>query len=184
MKQIRTFFLLLVMFSLACQMPIRAAQQDQTPIPVTTEAAGQVEEQLATAAVELEQTGQVTVSFSEAQLTSFFAQQLPTSGDVVLTDPQVKLRDGKIEVTGKASIGSLSTDALVILQPYIDQGNLRFSIEEGKLGGLPMPDVTLNFLADTINQNMDYFTTLNGRKFWLEEITIADGTMTLTGRLE
>jgi len=184
MKQIRTFLLLLILFSLACQMPIRAAQQDQTPIPVSTEAAGQFEEQLATAAAELEQTGQVTVVFTETQLTSYFTQQLPTSGDVVLTDPQVFLRDGKIQVTGKASVGSLSTDTMVILQPYIDQGNLRFTIEEGKFGSIPMPDVTLNFLSETINQNMEYFTTLNGRKFWLETITIADGLMTLSGSLE
>ena len=184
MKHIRTFLLLLVMFSLACQMPISAAQQDQTPIPVTTEAAGQFEEQLATAAAELEQTGQVTVIFSESQLTSFFAQQLPTSGDVILTDPQVILREGKIEVTGKASVGSISTDAMVILQPYIDQGNIRFTIDEGKFGSIPMPDVTLNFLSETINQNMDYFTTVNGRKFWLEAITIADGLTTLSGSLE
>jgi uncharacterized protein YpmS len=184
MKPIRTFLLLLVLFSLACQMPIRAASQDSTSIPISTEAAGQFEDQLATASAELEQTGQVTVIISETQLTSYFAQQLPSSGDVVLTDPQVRLRDGIIEVTGIASVGSLTTDAMVILQPYIEQGNLRLSIQEAKFGAVPIPDAILETLTETLNQNLDNFTTVNGRKFWLETITVADGSMTLSGSLD
>jgi tight adherence protein B len=53
MKQIRNFLVMLGLFSLACQMPIRPAQQEQTPIPVTTEAAGQFEEQLSTAGIRM-----------------------------------------------------------------------------------------------------------------------------------
>jgi uncharacterized protein YpmS len=186
MKQIRTFFLILVLFSLACQMPIRAAQQEQeqTPIPVATEAAGQLEDQMATAAAELEQTGQVTVTISEAQLTAFVAEQLSANGGDVLTDPQVKLRNGKIEVTGKASVGFLTADAIVILQPYAEQGKLRLSIEEAKFGAVPIPDATLDTLTNTLNQNLDNFTTVNGREFWLETVTVEDGFMTLSGNLE
>lgn len=184
MKQIRSFLVLLGLFSLACQMPIRAIQPEPTSIPVSTEAAGQFEDTLATAAAELEQTGQVTVIISETQLTSFVAQQLPANDEYVLTDPQVILRDGNIEVTAIASVGSLSTDAVVILQPYVEQGNLRLSIVDGKFGAIPIPDAILVTLTETLNQNLDYFTTVNGRKFWLETISIADGSMTLSGSLE
>ena len=184
MKRFSAFLILLVLTSLACQMPIRAiSTQTPTLIPVSTEAVGQMENQMATAAAELEQTGQVTVTFTETQLTSYFAQQLSTSGEMMLTDPQVILANDTIEVTGTAAVGKLKSNTQIILEPYADQGNLRMTILEAKFGKLPVPDAILKTLTNTLNQNLDNLTSINGQKFWLETIEIADGTMTLSGRL-
>ncbi len=184
-KRLTLFVLLLLLTGLACQAPVRlAATETPSPIPVTTEAAGELESRLATAAAELETTGQVTVTFTENQITSYIVQQLAATQETRLSDPQVTLQDGLIEVTGKVSVSLIKANARIVLEPYVDQGDLRMAIREAKFGSIPIPDATLEELTATLNQNLSEFTSINGRKFRLEVITITDGTMTLSGKLD
>jgi hypothetical protein len=183
MKRIGAFITILILTSLACQLPLRrSATPEPTPIPVSTEAAGQVEDQLATAAAELEQTGSVTITFTEAQITSYIANKMIASNQDFFQNPQVLLQDGAIDISGQAKIGMLSSKARLVLEPYADQGNLYIRIRSGKFGSIPVPDATLQSLSETINQNLNELITVNGQKFWLESIQISNGTMTLSGR--
>ncbi len=185
MKKMITFLLLLILTSLACSLPFRgSATVEPTSIPVSTAAAGEVEDQMATAAAELEVNGQVSVILTDTQLTSYIAQKLALNEDSPLTNPQVILQNGQIEVTGKATIGILTAPATIILEPYANQGNLGITIKEAKLGSVPLPQSTLDSISQTLNENLNDLITIRGDKFYLETIAISDGSLTLSGHLQ
>jgi uncharacterized protein YpmS len=184
MKKLLVLMVVLILASLACQLPGRAASIAQPTIVVSKEAAGEVENQLATAAADLNDTGLVTVVFTESQLTSYITEKIADQPDNPIQNPQVLLRDGTIEVTGKAKVGILSTVARLVLEPFANQGNLGVDIREAKLGSLPFPDSTLESISQTLNQNLNDLITVRGDKFYLETISVNDGTLTLSGRLQ
>ncbi|HMN58855.1 MAG TPA: hypothetical protein PJ988_00740 [Anaerolinea sp.] len=184
MKKIAILFAILILASLACQLPSRAAPTEQPTVPVSTEAAGEAESVLATAAAELRASGKVSVTLTETQLTSYIAQRIAAQPDSPIQDPQVILQNGEIEITGKAKVGILSANASIILEPYADNGNLRVNIRGAKFGSVPVPDATIESLSQTLNQNLNDLITIQGEKFYLETIAIADGTLTLSGTLQ
>ncbi len=200
MKKILLLFALLLLTSMACQMPIRAAA---TPEPerilVSGEASAQLQEILATAVAHLQETGSVAVTITEVQLTSYLSEKLASQTDSPLQEPQIRLVDGLIEVTGKASAGPITANATILLEPVAVNGSLNIAIKEANFGSIPLPESTLNSLTDTINQNIGSLATLNNQSFYLDTIAIANhavrsenwryiryanGTMTLSGRLQ
>jgi len=184
MKKITILFVILILASLACSLPTRTAPTDEPTVPVSTEAAGEAESVLATAAAELRTSGKISVTLTETQLTSYIAQRIAAQPDSPIKDPQVILQNGEIEITGKASVGILSANASIILEPFANNGNLGVTIREARFGSVPVPDSTIESLSQTLNQNLNDLITIQGEKFYLETIEIGDGTLTLSGTLQ
>lgn len=184
MNKILLLIMLLAFTAMACQAPLRiAATSEPERIVISGEASAEVEQILATAVAELQQTGSVTLSLTEVHLTSYLAEKLAAQPDNPLQNPQIFLRNGVIELTGETSIGDLTANTSLILEPYADQGDFRVSIQEANFGSIPIPEGALNTLADTINQNLGALVTVNGQKFNLQSVVITDGVITLSGNL-
>src|SRR4051794_25865324 len=66
-----------------------------SPIPVSSESAGQLEGAWSTA-VASSNNGQITVVMTEQQLTSYAALKLTNDANAPIKDPQIYLRDGKM----------------------------------------------------------------------------------------
>lgn len=179
------FFLsvLLLSIGLACSLPLRGTQPPSTAIMASGEAAAELESNVATAVAQLEQTGSASLTISENQLTSYLAVKLASQPDSPIQNAQIRLGNGSIQLTGQMSLSSLSTDLSLTMQPYIDQGNLQVTIQEGQIGSLPLPEATLKTLTQTINQEMVGLVTFQGQQLKLESISIDDGSMTLKGVL-
>lgn len=185
MKPVYFLMTLLVLVGLACSLPVNRSndkQLDSTEVPVVVGPA--LEDQMATAAAELSATGQVTVVFTEAQLANYMAERLSTNTDAPLVNPQVLLRDGQIVVSGDLTVAFVKATATFTLRPYIDNGRLQVELVDAKMGSIPIPDDTLTTLTNTINQNLSGLTTIENRQFTLEQVVVADGTITLSGRLD
>ncbi|GAP06275.1 MAG TPA: DUF2140 domain-containing protein [Anaerolinea thermolimosa] len=183
MKPILFLSVLLLSTGLACSLPIRTAQPPSTTIIASGEAAAELESNVATAVAQLEQTGTASLTITENQLTSYLAEKLASQPDSPIQNAQVRLENGSIQLTGQMSVSSLTTDLSLTMQPYIDQGNLQVTIQDGKIGSLPIPDATLKTLTQTINQEMPGLVTFHGQQFKLESITMENGSMTLKGML-
>ena len=93
-----SILLLLAAVTLACNLGSR--QTPAPPPPVSTEAVQNLEATLENAADKIRETGEVQLEIDEAQLTSLVAFKLQESGDDLISDPQVYLRDGQIQVFG------------------------------------------------------------------------------------
>lgn len=175
--------LALLLATLACTIHAGGPDIPEQPIPVSTEAAASLEEQIIQAKETAMQTGVLTLQISETQLTSYLALRLQADPEAALRDPQVYLRDGQMRVYGKAYQGNFTANVAVILSVNIDeQGQPRLEITSADFGPFPVPAS----LRDTIQAAFQeaYTGTLGpvATGLRLESIQIADGLMTLSGK--
>jgi uncharacterized protein YpmS len=152
-----------------------------SPIPVSTEAAGQVED-LWQSAIENAQNGEVTVVMTEEQLTSYVAVRLAEQPDPPFDDVQVFLRDGKMTLFGNATLRGITAPAQVVLSVSTTaEGRLQVSIDEADFGPVPVPQSMLETLSDGLNEMMSGDLGPQATGVRITSVAIADGQMSLTG---
>jgi hypothetical protein len=125
----------------------------------------------------------VTLVVTEPQLTSYLAAQLQTQAQPLLTNPQVYLRNGQIQIYGTATQGYFQANILIVVTAGVDsQGQVLIDISTADFGPMPVPAG----LKDTVTAAIqEAYTGAIGPAaigFRLESITVANGTMTIVGR--
>jgi hypothetical protein len=166
--------------ALACSLG-SAPTAPASPIPVSTEAAGELQD-LWQSALENADDGQVTVVMTEEQVTSFVAIRLAEQPDSPFDDVQVFLRDGKMTMQATATVGRLSAPAQVVLSVSTTaEGQLQVDIDEADFGPLPVPQSMLDTLSDRLNEGITGVGGLQASGVRITSIAIADGKMALTG---
>lgn len=172
----------LALASLACDLTVGGPTPPASPIPVSTEAAGELTNMWSAAATAIPAGGEVSVTLTEAQITSFVALKLQEQPDAPIKDVQVFLRDGKIQIFGNAQAGNVKTTALVIIAVTVTpEGAVQFDAEKADFGPLPVPGALLDNLSSTLNEAFtgNLGSTASGLK--ITNVLIADGQMAITG---
>ncbi len=170
---------------LACgpSLGLGAPTPPASPIPVSTEAAGQVEGLWATA-VAGSTNGQVTVVMTELQLTSYAALKLTNDANAPITDPQIFLRNGKLVLYGKVKVNNFSLPAALTLSVApTASGSVSVTIDNADVGPMPVPSSLRQTLADNINQAITQNLGPANVAFKVTEIVIGDGKLTVTGTI-
>ncbi len=173
---------MLALAGLACDLSVGGPTPPGSPIPVSTEAAGELTTLWSDAATTVPQGGEVSITLTEAQLTSFVALRLQTQPDAPLTDVQVFLRDGKIQLFGNAQAGNVKTTALVVVAVTVTpEGTVLFKAEKADFGPLPVPTALLDTVSTTLNEAFtgNIGSTATGLK--ITNLLIADGQMAIRG---
>ena len=191
-KHIFTIFLLTLMLtSLACTVFVGGPDYSDLPtIPVSTEITQSIQDEVARAFEEGMTTGTVTLNFTEAQLTSYIASRLqndPTlqqDNQPLITDPQVYLRDGQMQIYGKTQQSMFAANIGIIVSVGVDEnGQPKIEIVSADFGPLPAPEG----LKDTIEAMVrEAYTGSLGpvaTGLRIDTISIADGIMTISGRI-
>ena len=171
--------------TLACgpSLGLGAPTPPASPIPVSSEAAGQVDGLWATA-VAGSTNGQVTVVMTEAQLTSYAALKLTDVANAPITEPQIFLRNGKLVLYGKIKANNITLPAALTLSVVpTASGSVSVTIDNADVGPLPLPSSLRATLADNINQAIDQNLGPANVAFKVTEIVIGDGKLTVTGKL-
>ena len=185
-RNILLSMLVLILSSLACNLFIGGPEYPQTQIPISTETAGSVEEQLRTAFEDAQQSGIISFTINEAQLTSLVAQRIAADPESsFITEPQVLLRDSEIQIYGKAQQGFLTANIRIALAAVIDaNGQPQILVKAVDFGPLPAPDGLNNTISAMVNEAFTGALGPAATGFRLESIVIADGLMTFTGRIK
>ena len=172
-------FMTLMLAGFACGGPVAVGGPTATyePIPVSTEAVQSLEDKFDSLAAV---SGEATVSITESELTSYFNQQLEAQPDSPFSDPQVYLRDGKINLYVTLTTNNLTANAVIIMNAAIVNNKLAVSIESANLGPLPVPQSVLESLTSTINDRLIALAGNLPTGVGLKSITIADKQLTLT----
>jgi hypothetical protein len=169
--------------SLACNLTIFSPKTPAPPIPVTTEAVQSLEETAQGAFEGFQQGDTVSLVITETQLTSLIALKLQETGFQTLTNPQIYLRDGKIQVFGTVKREDLEAIAEVIVAVTVDSaGQAIFDIESAKLGPVPLPENLTTQLETRLNLIFQQQIASLAPNMIIESILIADGQMTIQGR--
>jgi hypothetical protein len=176
--------LVLVLASLACQINLGGPEIPETTIPVSTEAVLSLTDQWKAAADGALDDGLITLVVNESQVTSLVAFRLMEQEDPVLQNPQVYLRNGKIEVYGIASQGSLTGNVRIVLAVALDDsGTPSLSLESADFGPFPVPDGLLDGFSAMLDEAFTGSVGPAATGLRLESIVIDNGLMAITGRI-
>jgi hypothetical protein len=102
------------------------------------------------------------------------------------TDPQVLLRNGQMQMYGKVKQGMFDANILITMNVGIDEltGQPKIEITSADFGPLPAPEGINAAMNAIINEAFTGSLGPVAVGFRLESIAIADGLMTLTGRIK
>ena len=197
MKRIRTlalplFLLSLVLTSLACTVFVGGPDYSSLPpIPVSAEAAESIKEELRRAFEAGAQTGVITINLTEPQITSYLAARMQSDPTLqqsdkkpLITDPQVYLRDGQMQIYGKTQQGLFAANIGIIVQVGVDaEGKPQIEIVSADFGPFPAPEGLKNAITAMIEEAYTGSLGPVATGLRIETISIANGIMAITGRI-
>jgi|SRR5687767_7162366 len=182
----------LIITSLACTIFVGGPDYSSLPaIPVSAEAAESIKEELRRAFEAGAQTGVMTINITETQITSYLAARLQTDPSLqqsdkkpLMTDPQVYLRDGQMQIYGKTQQGMFTANIGIIVTVGVDaDGQPLIEITSADFGPFPAPEGLKDAITAMVREA--YTGTLGpvATGLRIETISIANGVMTVTGRV-
>jgi hypothetical protein len=175
----------LALASLACTIFVGGPDYPAAPIPVSTEAVASLDDQVHAAQTAAAQSGLLTLTVSETQLTSLLAAKLASDPDPFLRDPQVYLRNNEIQVFGKARQGNFEANVRIVLAANIDaEGKPVITVTSADFGPFPAPEGLNKSISAVIDEAFTGALGPAAVGLRLESITIADGLLTLSGRVK
>lgn len=178
-------FAILSLVALGCRLSVGGPKAPETPEPVTTEAVEQMEENLSEALQSAQQTKTFTYSITENQLNSYLSFQLEEMQDPPLTDPQVVIKNGQIEIYGTVQSGALSGQVMIVVSASVDdQGQPDVNLLSAKIGPLPVPASLLERYADTIDSLVKQNIRRISSDARLTAIEFGDGVLTIKAEVQ
>ena len=181
----------LILASLACTVFVGGPDfSDRTPIPVSNDAAQSLKDEIKRAFEAGVQTGVVTIIITEPQITSILASRLQTdqtlqqNSQPLITDPQVYLRNGQMQIFGKSNQGMFTANIGIIVSVGVDANNApKIDIISADFGPLPAPDGIKEAISAMIQEAYTGSIGPVATGLRVESITIADGLMSIVGRI-
>jgi hypothetical protein len=194
MKKNRSLFLfliILILISLACTVFVGGPDySDRTPIPVSNETADSLKEEIKRAFEAGATTGEVTFTITETQITSVLALRLQTDQNLqqdtkpLITDPQVYLRDGQMQIFGKTQQGMFTANIGIIVSVGVDEnGKPKIEIISADFGPFPAPEGINNAISAMIEEAYVGSVGPVATGLRIQTISIANGIMTISGRI-
>ena len=197
MKNIRglpLFLLTLLLTSLACTVFVGGPDYSSLPpIPVSAEAAQSIQAELQRAiqAAADTGTGVITVNLTEPQITSYLAARLQTDPSLqqsdkkpLITDPQVYLRDGQMQIYGKTQQGFLVANIGIIVSMGVDaNGQPQIDVVSADFGPFPAPEGLKDAITAMVREAYTGSLGPVATGLRIESISTANGVMTVTGRI-
>jgi len=187
------FLLTLLFASLACTVFVGGPDtSDLTPIPVSTEAVDRLKEEIKKSLEAGAGTGEVTINITEEQITSYLAFKLQTDQSLqqsdkqpIITDPQVYLRDGQMKIYGKSHQGMFTANIGIVITIGVDEaGQLKIEITSADFGPFPAPEGLKEALTAMIKEAYTGALGPVATGLRIQTIVIANGVMTITGRIK
>lgn len=182
----------LVLSSLACTVFVGGPDYSSLPpIPVSAEAAASIQEELRRAVEAGAQTGVITVNLTEPQVTSYLAARMQTDPQLqqsdrkpMITDPQVYLRDGQMQIYGKTEQGMFAANIGIIVQVGVDaNGQPLIEITSADFGPFPAPEGLKNAITAMVREAYTGSLGPVATGLRIDTISITGGVMSITGRI-
>ena len=179
------FLATIVLVTLACTMFVGGPEYPEETIPVSAEAVLNLRAQIEAAVLAGAESGVITVQITEEQITSYIALKMAEQQNPPLQEPQVFLRDGQMQVYGKVQRGNFVANVLITLTVTVDElGQPKIEIASADFGPFPAPDGLKKSLTALITEAYTGSLGPVATGFRLDTIYIANGIMTVTGRIK
>src|ERR1043165_7708045 len=186
------FLLSLVLTSLACVVFVGGPDYSSLPpIPVSADAAASIKTEIQRAVEAAAGTGVITVNLTEPQITSYLAARLQTEPSLqqsdkkpLITDPQVYLRDGQMQIYGKTQQGLFTANIGIIVDMGVDaNGQPQIDVASADFGPFPAPKGLKDAITAMVKEAYTGSLGPVATGLRIESISTANGIMTVTGRI-
>src|SRR6266542_2176986 len=187
------FLLSLVLTSLACTIFVGGPDYSSLPpIPVSADALTSLKDEMKRAFEAGAQTGVVTINITEPQITSYLAARLQTDPSLqqsdkkpLITDPQVYLRDGQMQIYGKTQQGLFIANIGIIVNMGVDgNGQPQIDVASADFGPFPAPKGINDAITAMVKEAYTGSLGPVATGLRIESISITGGAMTITGRIK
>lgn len=180
------FIFLLAAMSLSCSIFVGGPEYPAQTVPSSPTDAQALQDMIQQAMLTGAETGVITLQISESQLTGFIAQKLSQQTDPPFTDPQIYLRNGQMQMYGKITQGWFSANMLIVMNVAIDPvtGQPTIEIASADFGPFPAPEGLNSAISAVIDETFTGSFGPVASGFRLEAVIIADGFMTVSGRIK
>ncbi|MBE7552592.1 MAG: hypothetical protein HS126_16095 [Anaerolineales bacterium] len=146
---------LLILTSLAC----RLGGQDETigppggPIPVSQEASDRLKQNFYQSLQEATSTHEASLRITNEEITSLVANELTSTGQIPLSNPQVWFTSGRIYITGEVdTVGPVNFNSLIVATAVVDEGRMVVRVEEAQMGAFDFPATLVESMTQTVNE--------------------------------
>jgi hypothetical protein len=186
------FLLSLVLTSLACVVFVGGPDYSNLPpIPVSADAAASIQDEIKRAVEAAADTGVITVNLTEPQITSYLATRLQTDPTLqqsdkkpLITDPQVYLRDGQMQIYGKTQQGLFTANIGILVNMGVDaNGQPQIDVASADFGPFDAPAGLRDAITAMVKEAYTGSLGPVATGLRIESISIANGVMTVTGRI-
>jgi hypothetical protein len=175
----------LALAALACNLNLGGPEAPTEVVPISTEAAGDLVDAWTRAFETARETGVISLTLTEEQLTSFVALSMAEKESIPLSNPQVTLRDGEMEISGSYDTGAITANVSIVMEVSVNaEGVPVIEVTSGSVGPLPVPPELLQGVSQVINEALTGQVASTASGFTLETIVITDEAITLTGMVE
>jgi hypothetical protein len=133
----------------------------------------------------------ITINLTEPQITSYLAARMQSDPSLqqsdkkpLITDPQVYLRDGQMQIYGRTQQGIFAANIGIIVQVGVDaNGQPLIEIVSADFGPFPAPEGLKNAITAMVKEAYTGSLGPVATGLRVEAISIANGIMTITGRI-
>jgi hypothetical protein len=176
--------MIITLISTACKISLGGNEPTAEPIPVSVDAAESIQTIIDSAIITDGQSKSVAFTVTEEQITSYAVLEMAKRPESNISNPQIYLRDGKIDVYAIYTQEYFDINIHLTLQAEIDANNeLLVKIETVDLGNIPAPKSLLDTISSLIDETITNSLLPASTGFRMETIYIADGMATISGTM-
>ncbi|HET7009606.1 MAG TPA: hypothetical protein VFI11_02425 [Anaerolineales bacterium] len=169
--------------TLACSIDLGGPEIPDAPA-ASESSAQQVEDAWQGALAGAVETGQLTILFDEAQLTSLLAERFAGEPGGALESPVVLLREGAIQVFGVGHQGPLRANIHLTITPVLSQdGELGFELTSAEFGPLPLPEGLRERLSAVLTEALSGPLGTRATGVRITSVAIDSGELAIVGEL-
>jgi len=173
-----------VLATLSCTIDVGGPEPPGASIPIDPGTGDQVRQTWLSALQSAAGGGEVQVLLNESQLTGFLADRFANQDRPLLSNPQVYLRQGAIQIFGIAERAMLKGSVLISVRPEItDLGEIRFDVSEANIGPVPAPAALRESISALLTEAFTGSIGTLATGIRINALVIADGEMAIVGEL-
>lgn len=173
---------LFILTSLACSL----GSQSETvgppggPIPVSQEASDRLKQNFYQSLQEATSTHEASLRITNEEITSLVANELSSTGQIPLSNPQVWFTSGRIYITGEVdTVGPVNFNSLIVATAVVDEGRMVVKVEEAQMGPFDFPSTLVESMTQTVNEILTGVTV--DADLDLTRLEILEGEMFVVG---
>lgn len=180
LKPIRSILLLpliLLFAGLACQFS--GGPTPPRPVPTLPDAAQSLNQTFETVQP-APTTGNLSITVTEAQITSYIVQNLHDNYDAILSNPVIVFQPNHVELYGTIKGDNIAANGRVLMTVTVDdQGKPAVKITDANFGPIPVPASLLTNLSTAVDQSIANSMKDYQSDYRLESITFDTGVATI-----